>query len=83
MRELAVELNNRGLYMQEVLKPSWDIEWTEETVKDNLVRPIAEAYARKTHTHELSTKELSDIVDILDKNLLQKFDVNLPFSYDE
>lgn len=80
MRELAVEFNNRGLYVQKVLKPTWEIEWTEQLVKDNIVRPIAEAVAKTNHTSELSTKQFSQVVDIIDKNLLQKFDVDLPFS---
>lgn len=80
MRELAVELNNRGLYVQQVLKPTWDIEWTEELVKDNIVRPLAEAVAKKHHTHELTKKELQEVLDIIDKNLLTKFDLDLPFS---
>lgn len=80
MRELANELNDRGLYVQQVLKPTWEIQWTEELVKDNIVRPIAEAVAKKHHTHELTKKELSEVVDIIDKNLLTKFNINMPFS---
>lgn len=83
MKELSTELNNRGLYMQQVLKPTWDIQWTEETVKDNIVRPIAEVVARTHHTHELTKKQLSEVIDIIDKNLLTKFDVDLPFSDEE
>lgn len=83
MRELACEFNNRGLYVQKVLKPTWEIEWTEELVKDNIVRPIAETVAQTEHTHELNKLQLQQVIDIIDKNLLQKFDVDLPFSAED
>ena len=83
MTELATEFNNRGLYVQKVLKPTWEIEWTPEMVKDNIVRPIAEAVAKTEHTSELTTVELVKVIDVIDKNLLQKFQVNLPFSEEE
>lgn len=83
MAELSTELNDRGLYVQQVLKPSWDIMWTPELVKDNIVRPIAEVVAKTNHTHQLSTKQLQEVIDIIDKNLLSKFDVDLPFSEED
>ena len=83
MTELAVEFNNRGLYVQKVLKPTWEIEWTPELVKDNIVRPLAKTIANTEHTSELTTTELQKVIDVIDKNLLTKFDVNLPFSNEE
>lgn len=82
-RELATELNDRGLYMQVVLKKDWDILWTEQSVKDNIVRPIAEIVAKTEHTHELNKQQFSQVIDIIDKNLLTKFDINMPFSEEE
>ena len=79
---MAEELNNRGLYMQVVLKPTYDIEWTEETVKDHIFRPLSKAIAGTEHTSELTKEQFQKVIDTVDKNLLQKFQVNLPFSDD-
>lgn len=83
MRELSEEFNNRGLYVQQVLKPTWEIEWTEDLVKDNIIRPLAEAVAKTDKTSELSKEQLQKILDTVDKNLLQKFDIDLPFSHED
>ncbi len=83
MRELAEEFNNRGLYVQQILKPTWEIEWTEQLVKDNIIRPIAEAIAKTEHTSELNKQQLQKVLDIVDKNLLQKWQINIPFSDEE
>ena len=79
MRELSDEFNNRGLYVQQVLKPTWDIEWTEQLVKDNIVRPIAKTVAETEHTSELTIQQMSKVVDIIDKNLLTRYDIDMPF----
>lgn len=83
MRELGNELNDRGLYLQKVLKPTWETEWTEELVKSEIVAPIAELVAKTEHTSELNKVQLQKVLDIIDKNLLTKFDVDLPFSNEE
>jgi hypothetical protein len=80
MKELADEFNDRGLYMQQVLKNDWDIVWTMETVKDNIVRPIANTVAKTEHTSELSVQQIGRVIDIIDKNLLTKHGIDLPFS---
>lgn len=82
-RELANEFNDRGLYLQKVLKPTWDVLWTEELVKDNIVRPIAETIAKTNHTSQLSKREIQQVIDTIDKNLLTKFDIDMPFSDEE
>lgn len=83
MREMATELNNRGLYLQQVLKPTWETEWTEDLVKSEIVAPIANLVAKTEHTSELDKVQLQKVIDIIDKNLLTKFDVDLPFSDEE
>lgn len=83
MRELAVELNDRGLYLQQVLKPTWETEWTEDLIKSEVVAPIAELVAKTCHTSELNREQIQKVIDIIDKNLLTKFDLDLPFSDEE
>lgn len=82
MKELADELNDRGLTVKQVMKPTWDMEWTPELVKSEIVSKIAHAVAKTERTHELSTENLSKVVDVIDKNLLTKFDIDLPFTHE-
>lgn len=77
--ELAVELNNRGLDMRQVLKPGVEIPWDGKLVKRHIFHPIEEAMVEKTSTAELSTAEVSRVVDVINRHLLSRFDFNLPF----
>jgi hypothetical protein len=77
--ELARELNNRGLDMKTVLKPEVDIPWTKDTVKDYLWRPVQRALLQKESTTSLDTAEVSKVYDVLDRHLLQKFDIDMAF----
>jgi len=81
--ELANELNDRGLDMKQVLKPEVEIPWDKETVKRYLIHPIIKAKYQKESTADLSTKELSEGIDILNRHLLQKFDIDMPFPSSE
>lgn len=83
MTELATELNDRGLYMQEVLKPSIEIEWTMDLVKSYIVHPLAEAIAQTNRTSELSSVQLSQVITIIDQNLLAKHGIDLPFTHEQ
>lgn len=76
---LAEELNDSGLYMQKVLKPTVDIVWTRENVKEYLWRPIMKAQLGKESTTELTTKEIDDIFDTLNKHLGEKFGLHVAF----
>lgn len=75
---LAKELNMAGLDMKTVLKPEVDIPWTKQTVKDYLWRPIQKALTTKQSTTELDTAEPSEVWEILNRHLGEKFGVEVP-----
>ena len=77
--ELATELNNRGLDMRTVLKPTVEIPWDTETVKNHLWRPVQKTMLEKNSTTELTTAEVNKIYEVLDRHLLTKFHINMPF----
>ena len=81
--ELALELNNRGLDMRTVLKPEVEIPWDGKLLKKHVFHPIEEAMLEKTSTADLTTSEVSKVVDVINRHLLQKFDVSLPFPSEE
>lgn len=77
--ELATELNNAGLDMREVLKPEVDIPWDKETIKRYIIHPIIKAKYNKESTADLTTKELTETVDIINRHLINKFSISMPF----
>ena len=81
---LADELNDSGLDMKKVLKPGVDIPWTKESIKEYIWRPIQEAQLNKKSTKDLTTKEIDEVFDTINRHLGEKFGVFVPFpSMDE
>lgn len=79
---LADELNGAGLDMKKVLKV--DIPWTPKTVKEFLYRPIMKAMLHKESTTELDTKEISDVWEVLTRELAEKKGIAaIPFPSEE
>jgi hypothetical protein len=76
---LADELNTQGLDMRRTLKPEIDIPWNQQTVKEFLWKPIQQAQVRKKSTTELTTKEVDEIFETINRHLADKFGVHVPF----
>lgn len=76
---LADELNNAGFDMKRTLKESVDIPWNDKTVKEYLWRPIQQALLSKESTTELTTKEIDEVFDTLNKHLGEKLGIHVPF----
>ena len=54
-RLLADTLNEAGLDMRTVLKPSISIGWNDKTIKEYIFKPILEAMLLKKSTTEMTT----------------------------
>ena len=76
---LATELNDAGYDMKKVLKPSIDISWTKENVKEYIWKPVQEAMNLKKSTTELTTKELQEVWEVINRHLGEKFGVHVSF----
>lgn len=76
---LADELNNAGLDMRVVLKPTVDIPWNKDSVKGYLWRPIMKAQLNKDSTTELTTDEVNKVEEVLMRHLSEKFGVFVDF----
>jgi len=70
---LSDALNEQGLEMKVVLKPTWEIWWTGESVKNNLYKPLLKAMFNKDSTSEMNWNEVSEVYDQLMHGLMQKF----------
>ena len=76
---LSTELNTLGLDMKVVLKPSYQIWWTSESVKEHLWKPLQEAMYSKKSTTELTTGEVTKVYDQLAKILGEHHGVSVEF----
>ena len=76
---LAQELNQAGYDMKRTLKPSVDIPWTPDNVKEYLWRPLQEAYLNKYSTTDLTTKDIDKVYDVLNKHLGETTGVTVVF----
>lgn len=75
----ADTLNDSGLDMRKTLKPEIDIPWTGESVKEYLWKPVQKAQVNKDSTTELTTKEIDQVFDTLNKHIGEKFGLHIPF----
>lgn len=76
--QLAKTLNDAGLDMKKVLKPEIDIPWNGETIKEYIWRPVQKAQLNKASTTELTTKEIDEVFDTINRHLA-KFGVHKAF----
>lgn len=73
---LANALNDAGLDQRVVLKPSIQIPWDTNSVKEQLWKPIMKAKTGKTSTTQLEkVGEIDDIYEILFRHLGEKFNI--------
>jgi hypothetical protein len=77
--QLADELNNAGLDMRKTLKPTIDIPWSGDSIKEYLWRPIMKAQVGKESTTELSTKDIDQVFDTINRHLGEKFGLTINF----
>lgn len=80
---LSDKLNGSGLDMRKTLRPSIDIPWTPKTVKEYLWKPIMDFQLRKESTTELTTKDIDEVYDTLNRHLSEKFGITVEFPSEE
>lgn len=76
---IADELNVAGFDMKRTLKAEVNIPWNVTTVKEWLWRPIQKAQLQKESTTELTTKEIDEVFDTLNRHLGEITGVHVAF----
>ena len=76
---LAKELNDAGLDMRKVMKPSASIPWNKDRAKEFLWKPIQKAITGKDSTTQLDINEVSEVFDVLHRHMAEKFGVMVLF----
>lgn len=79
LRNLAESLSDAGLDMKKVLKPEVEIPWTAESAKEFLFNPIAKVMFDGKTSSELSTTEIQEVWDVLNRHTGAKFGVTVPW----
>ena len=78
-RLLADELNTQGLDARVVLKPTYQIWWTPESVKLDLFCQLSKAMFSKEHTSDLTKQEVDKVYEQLMFILGEKWGVSVEF----
>ena len=81
--QLAEMLNDAGLDMRKVLKPSISIPWTSQTIKENLWKPIMKIQTGKSSTTEMTTKDIDEVYDVINRHLGEQFGITVEFPSQE
>lgn len=76
---VADKLNEAGLDMRKVLKPTVEIPWSPKAVKEYMWRPIMTAQLGKRSTTEMTTVDIDFVFDTINRHLGEKFGIHEPF----
>ena len=76
---LAEELNLAGYDMKKVIKQDVDISWSPISVKEYLWRPIQKTFLEKKSTTKLTTNEIDQIYEIVNRVISERTGVHVPF----
>ena len=84
MTMLSKTLNEAGLDMRKVLKPSYQIDWTKDSIHDYLWIPLQKSFYGTTSTKDLKKQEqINKIHEQIMKMLGEKWEVEyIPFPVD-
>jgi len=75
---LAQELNGRGLDMVKTLHDV-EIPWSKESVKEHIWVKVQSAKFDNVSVNNLETPQVSEIYDVVNRHLSNKFGVHVPF----
>lgn len=76
---LADELNSAGYDMKKTIRQEVDIPWNAYSIKEYLWRPLQEAQLGKKSTTELTTTEIDQIYDTLNRVIGERTGVSVAF----
>ena len=76
---LANALNEAGLDMRTVLKPAVEINWTKDTVKNYLWRPIQVLVTGDQSTVDPDSDEYPQVFETLYRHMASKFGIAVPW----
>ncbi len=80
--EVANELNSQGINIQLFLKHAVDLDWTKNSVKELIWRPIQKALVNKGSTTELDkVSDIDLIYDHINRHLSITFGISVEWPH--
>jgi len=76
---LAEALNDAGYDIRTTIREEIEIPWTKETVKQYLWKPVMDRYAQQQSTTKMSTRDIDQIYDIVNRFVGERTGVFIPF----
>lgn len=80
---LAEALNDAGLDVQHTLRHDISVPWSGTAVKELIWRPVMLAMTGKSSTTEMDATEPSQVCDVLNRHLGEKFGIYVPWPSEE
>jgi hypothetical protein len=77
--ELARAMVEKGIDLRTFLKEGIEIPATKQLVHDHIVKPIIKAMFNKKSTTELEVHEISELYDVINKNIGERAGISCPF----
>lgn len=77
--QLANTLNEAGFDMRKVIRPDVEISWSMLSIKNYLWRPLQETILKKKSTTQLTTQEIDQIYDQVNRIIAERTGVFVPF----
>ena len=78
---LAEELNNSGYDMRTLIKKEVDISWTKNSIREYLWQPFQKAMFGEISTRKLTTEQINQIYDQINKVVAERTDGNIQVSF--
>ncbi len=80
-QQVADTLNDAGLDMRKVLKPTVEIPWSKDAVKEHMWQPIQKFLLGKESTTELLRYEdITKVYEVMNRHLAHpKIGIHVPF----
>ena len=83
-REVAVQMNDNGYDLKALLeKKAIAVTCTQENIKENIFKPIEKALFAKESTTQLTTGEVAQVFEVMNKWLGENFAVHVPWPSEE
>lgn len=80
LTQLAKELNEQGITVQQVLAKTVELDWNKDTLKENIWRPIQKALTGKKSSTELNkVSEIDEVYEHLNRFFSTNWGIHIPF----
>lgn len=76
---VASNLNAHGFDMHKTLSHDIEVPWTKELVKELIWKPVQKSQIAKESTTEAERQDYSKIYDIINRYLINRFEIYVPW----